>query len=115
MRNTIHKALPAAEEVISYEMPAYRLHGAIVLYFAGWKQHYSLYPVGEQLVTTLGDLPVSYTFRKGTIRLPLSEQVPVKLIERIAKLRAGETVVRENVNLSQAGKQVLKSPLKERV
>jgi len=44
VRRTIRKALPRAEEVISYKMPAYKLHGGIVLYFAGWKQHYSIYP-----------------------------------------------------------------------
>ena len=44
VRSTIRKALPEAEEVISYQIPAYKLHGGPVLYFAGWKQHYSLYP-----------------------------------------------------------------------
>jgi uncharacterized protein YdhG (YjbR/CyaY superfamily) len=47
VRSTLRKALPGAEEVISYKIPAYRLHGGIVLYFAGWKQHYSLYPVAS--------------------------------------------------------------------
>jgi uncharacterized protein YdhG (YjbR/CyaY superfamily) len=44
IRDTIGKALPKAEEVISYSIPAYKLNGSAVLYFAGWKQHYSLYP-----------------------------------------------------------------------
>jgi uncharacterized protein YdhG (YjbR/CyaY superfamily) len=46
VRSAIRKALPAAEEVISYKIPAYKLRGGIALYFAGWKQHYSLYPCG---------------------------------------------------------------------
>lgn len=50
VRSTIRKALPGAEEVISYQIPAYRLHGQRVLYFAGWKQHYSLYPPTDRLV-----------------------------------------------------------------
>ena len=50
VRRAIRKALPGAEEVISYKIPAYKLHGRAVLYFAGWKQHYSLYPAGDQLV-----------------------------------------------------------------
>src|SRR4030095_5052446 len=44
VRSTIRKALPRTEEVISYQMPTYKLHGSPVLYFAGWKKHYSLYP-----------------------------------------------------------------------
>ena len=47
VRSAIRKVLPKAEEVISYNMPAYRLSGEVVLYFAGWKQHYSLYPAGR--------------------------------------------------------------------
>jgi uncharacterized protein YdhG (YjbR/CyaY superfamily) len=90
LRSTLRKALPGAEEVISYKIPAYRLHGGIVLYFAGWKQHYSLYPAGEHLVAAFKDQLASYKVSKGTIRFPLCEPIPVKLIERIAKFRAEE-------------------------
>jgi uncharacterized protein YdhG (YjbR/CyaY superfamily) len=88
VRTAIRKALPAAEEVISYQIPAYRLHGAVVIYFAGWKQHYSLYPATGQLVEAFTSELASYELSKGTIRFPLSQPVPVKLIERIAKFRA---------------------------
>jgi len=95
VRSTLRKALPGAEEVISYKIPAYRLRGRIVLYFAGWKQHYSLYPAGERMVAAFKGQLASYKVSKGTIRFPLSEPVPVKLIERIAKFRAEEAVRRE--------------------
>ena len=55
VRITISKALPGAVEVMSYKMPAYKLRGGVVLYFAGWKQHYSLYPAGERLVAAFKD------------------------------------------------------------
>ena len=87
-------ALPGADEVISYEIPTYKLHGGAVLYFAGWKQHYSLYPAGENLVAAFQHELASYKVNKGTIRFPLSEPVPVKLIERIAKFRASEAEYR---------------------
>lgn len=90
VRNTIRKALPRAEEVISYKIPAYRLHGGIVLYFAGWTQHYSLYPANDRLVAAFKKELAPYELSKGTIRFPLSEPVPAKLIERIAKFRAKE-------------------------
>ncbi len=89
VRKTLRKALPEAEEVISYKIPAYKLHGGIVLYFAGWKDHYSFYPAGERMVAKFKDQLVSYKVSKGTIRFPLCEPVPVKLLERIAKFRAG--------------------------
>src|SRR5262245_16688513 len=89
-RSAIRTALPGAEEVISYQIPAYKLHGCAVIYFAGWKQHYSLYPVTDAVVAGLEDELAPYEIAKGTIRFPLSQQVPVKLIGRIAKLRAKE-------------------------
>src|SRR6202521_566616 len=90
VRSTIRKAVPGAEEVISYQIPTYKLPGDPVLYFAGWKQHYSLYPAGDHLVAAFKDDIAPYELSKGTIRFPLSEPVPVKLIERIAKFRARE-------------------------
>ena len=91
VRNTIRKAVPEVEEMISYQIPAYRLRGRPVLYFAGWKQHYSLYPATDHVVAAFRDDLAPYKISKGTIRFPLSEPVPVKLIERIAKFRAKET------------------------
>lgn len=91
VRSTIRKAVPDAEEVISYGIPAYKLNGQRVIYFAGWKQHYSLYPAGDRLIAAFKDELAPYEFNnKGTVRFPLSEPVPVKLIESIAKFRAKE-------------------------
>jgi uncharacterized protein YdhG (YjbR/CyaY superfamily) len=95
VRSTIRKALPRAEEVISYKMPTYNLQGEAVLYFAGWKQHYSLYPAGARLVAAFRDELASYKINKSTIRFPLSAPVPVKLIARIAKFRAREAAERK--------------------
>ena len=86
--------------MISYKIPAYRLHGGIVLYYAGWKKHYSLYPVGEHLLAAFKDQLASYNVGKGTIRFPLCEPIPVKLIERIAKFRAEEAAHREKAKLA---------------
>jgi uncharacterized protein YdhG (YjbR/CyaY superfamily) len=90
IRGIIRKAVPEADEMISYQIPTYKLQGARVIYFAGWKQHYSLYPATEQLVEAFKDELAPYEVSKGTIRFPLSKPVPVKLIERIAKFRAQE-------------------------
>ena len=92
---TIRTAVPGLEEVISYQMPTYKLHGAAVIYFAGWKRHYSLYPANDRLVAAFADELSSYELRKGTIRFPLAEPVPVKLIQRIVKFRAKEIAGRQ--------------------
>jgi uncharacterized protein YdhG (YjbR/CyaY superfamily) len=94
VRTIIRKALPKAEEVISYQMPAYKLNEERVIFFAGWKQHYSLYPAGDRLVAAFTDELAPYKISRGTIRFPLSEPVPAKLIERIAKFRAKEAAER---------------------
>ena len=90
VRSAIRKALPKAEEVISYQIPAYKLNGRVVIYFAGWKQHYSLYPATGGIPEAFKEELAPYELRKGTIRFPLSEPVPVRLIARIAKYRARE-------------------------
>ena len=87
VRATLRKALPGAEEVISYGIPAYKLGGRVVVFFAGWKQHWALYPLGELVPAEL-DLS-NYELAKGTIRFPHGK-VPVTLITRIARLRAKE-------------------------
>jgi len=104
IRSILRKALPATEEVISYGIPAYKLHGRVVLYFAGWKEHYSLYPAGDRLVTEFKDELSPYKISKGTIRFPLSEPVPAKLIERIAKFRANEAAQREQSKIAGSRK-----------
>jgi uncharacterized protein YdhG (YjbR/CyaY superfamily) len=95
VRNTIRKALPGAEEVISYKIPTYKLDGNPVLYFAGCRQHYSLYPATDRIVAAFKDDLAPYEVNKGTIRFPLSQPIPAKLIGRIAKVRAKEVAERE--------------------
>lgn len=94
VRSTIRRALPEAEETISYKIPTYRLHGTYVIYFAAWKHHYSLYPVTESIVAGLETDLAGYELAKGTIRFPFSEPVPTRLIARLARLLAGSAKAR---------------------
>ena len=100
VRRTICKAVPDAKETITYRIPTYTLNGRAVLYFAGWKQHYSLYPSSDPVVAAFKDDLAPYDVVKGTIRFPLSEPVPVKLIARLAKFRAKEAGERETAKAS---------------
>lgn len=88
VRATIRKAVPEAVEGIGYHMPGYKLHGKPMLYFAGFKEHYSLFAASGTFFAMLEEELRGYELQKGTVRFPLTKPVPVKLISRIAKMRA---------------------------
>jgi len=88
VRDAIRKAVPDAVEGIGYGMPGYKLNGKPMLYFAGFTKHYSLFAASGTFFAELEDELRGYELRKGTIHFPLTEPVPVKLISRIARLRA---------------------------
>jgi uncharacterized protein YdhG (YjbR/CyaY superfamily) len=89
VRHAIAKAAPQADEAISYRIPAFRLHGRYLIYFAGFKAHIGLYPVR---VDGAGYSPevARYASGKASLRFPLDEPLPVELIAKVvkAKLRA---------------------------
>ena len=105
VRSTIRKAVPGGEEAISYGIPAYKRHGRPVLYFAAWKEHYSIYPSNDRIVAAFREKLARYKLSKGTIRFPLGEPVPVRLIAGIARLRAKEVDARENARAAASRKR----------
>ncbi len=88
VRSTIRKAVPDAVEGVAYRMPGFKLYGKPLLYFAGFTEHYSLFAASGTFFATLEDELKGYELRKGTVHFPLDKPVPVRLISRIAKLRA---------------------------
>ena len=85
VRRIIRKALPDAEETISYRIPTYKRNGQYVVYFAAFRQHWSLYPVTGAVRAQLKRELASYEGGKGTVRFPLSEPMPARLVERIVR------------------------------
>ena len=98
VRAAIRRALPDAEEKISYQIPAYRSDAGAIIYFAGWKAHYSVYPASEPLVAAFAEALAPYEISKGTIRFPYGHPVPEALIADIARFRAGEVAERARSN-----------------
>lgn len=90
VRATLLKALPGATEGISYQIPVYKLDGKMVLYFAGFKNHYSIYPATAKLIGALKQELAGFLHNRATIRFSYDDTVPSKLITKIAKLRAAE-------------------------
>ena len=86
VRSTIKAAAPKAEETISYDIPTFKMNGRYLIYFAGWKNHISVYPVPT------GDSDFEkaiekYVAGKGTLKFPLDQPIPFKLITRMVKLQ----------------------------
>ena len=95
VRQTIRKAVPDAEEVISYQLPAYKLGGNFVVYFGGFKEHFSLScPPPFTVFEAFGKELAPYGVSKSAIRFPLAEPVPTRLIADIARFRANEALAR---------------------
>ena len=90
VRATIRRALPDAVEGISYQIPVYKLDGRMVLYFAGFQHHYSIYPATPRVIDALKDELAGRLHSKATIRFSYDGPIPIGLIARIAKLRAAE-------------------------
>ena len=90
VRDAMRGALPDAEERISYQIPSYRQPGGTVIYFAGWKAHYSVYPASQAMIAAFADALAPYEVSKGTIRFPYDAPVPLALIARLARFRADE-------------------------
>jgi uncharacterized protein YdhG (YjbR/CyaY superfamily) len=100
VRSALRAAVPGAEERISYQIPCVVLPEGAVIYFAGWKAHFSVYPASAAVVEALAGELARYEVRKGTIRFPLDEPAPLRLLARIARLRAKE--VREHAKAKRA-------------
>ena len=77
-----------------------------MIYFAGWKEHYSIYPSTKPLVAAFEKELEPYEVNdKGTIRFPLSQPVPVKLIAGLAKFRANEVIAERAAKTKAAAKK----------
>jgi uncharacterized protein YdhG (YjbR/CyaY superfamily) len=92
IRRTIRKAAPGAEETISYQMPAFRLEG-ILVYFAAFKNHISLFPQTTAIAKFKRQLS-RYEGAKGTVRFPIDKPLPLNLIGKIVKFRVKENLKR---------------------
>jgi uncharacterized protein YdhG (YjbR/CyaY superfamily) len=88
LRKIIQRAAPQAEEVISYNIPAFKWNGMLVWY-GGFKKHVGLYPKASAIAAFRHDLAV-YKTSKGAIQFPLSEPIPESLIGKIVKFRLKE-------------------------
>jgi uncharacterized protein YdhG (YjbR/CyaY superfamily) len=94
IRNVIRLAAPDAQELISYNMPAFKLKGVLV-YYAANKEHIGFYPTGSP-IRIFADELTGYKTSKGAIQFPKSQRIPAELVTKIVHYR-----VMENMEKSQ--------------
>ena len=88
LRKLVKKTCPEATELFSYGMPAYKLNGKPLVYFAGYKNHIGLYATPDGHTYFKEEL-ASYKQGKGSVQFPLDKAIPYDLIKRIVEFKTG--------------------------
>ena len=97
IRQIIQSVAPDALEIISYGMPAFKAHGRMLVYFAGFKNHCSLFPANAGLIEEMKDELKNYKTSKGTIQFELDKPLPIALIKKIVKIRVKENIEKSKI------------------
>jgi uncharacterized protein YdhG (YjbR/CyaY superfamily) len=100
VRKTIKQAAPQAEELISYNMPAFKLHGMLV-YYAAYKGHIGFYPTASGIEVFKKELS-AFKNSKGAVQFPIQEPIPFDLISKIVKFRVKENLEKEKAKKTHA-------------
>jgi uncharacterized protein YdhG (YjbR/CyaY superfamily) len=90
LRETIRAAAPNAEECISYGIPAFRLNGRSLVFFAAWANHCSFYPGSSTTLKEFRDDLKGFQVSKGTVRFSPDNPLPIALVKKLVKARMAE-------------------------
>ena len=87
LRQTILEVIPEAEQGISYQVPAFRVHGKVVAGFAAFKNHLSYLPHSGSVFPHLREEVAPYRTSTGALQFPIDEPLPKPLVEKLVRVR----------------------------
>jgi len=91
VRELVHQVAPEAEEVISYQIPAFKIGKKFLIYYGAFARHITISnPWSEALLTAFAAELKGFKVSKSVIQFPLDKPLPVDFIERILKFRREE-------------------------
>ena len=90
LRREVHRLVPDAEEMISYGMPGFTLHGRNLLWFAGWKNHCSVYPLTDAFLTNHAEELVGFERTKGSLHFTPDRPISDDLLRALVRARVAD-------------------------
>jgi uncharacterized protein YdhG (YjbR/CyaY superfamily) len=99
LRQAIKESAPEAKEVISYQMPAFKLNGNLV-YFAAWKNHIGFYGGSSSTIDGFREELSDFEVSKGTIKFPMDMPLPIEIVKKIVARRVKENLDKNKTKYS---------------
>lgn len=90
LREDILEAVPDAEQVISYQLPAFRVKGGVVAGFAAFTNHLAYLPFSGSVLAAVEDDIRDYAHTKSSLHFPIDQPLAKPLVQKLIEVRLAE-------------------------